>query len=148
MLETVVYVSSRNIELYYADTDMMGVIYHANYLKFFERGRTGLIEDLGYSYLEMENKGYFSPVYDVYAQYKKPLRYGDQAKVKTWVETNDGIKTVYGYQIINQDDEVCVEGTTTHIIVSKETFRPKSFKKMFPEWFNKYEEIKKQPSDK
>jgi len=146
--ETLFYQSEIDLKIDYADTDMMGVIYHANYLKFFERGRTGLIEDLGYSYLEMENKGYFAPVYDVYAQYKKPLRYGDQAKVKTWVETNDGIKTVYGYQIINQDEEVCVEGTTTHIIVSKETFRPKSFKKMFPEWFNKYEEIKKQPSDK
>ncbi len=142
------FISTRDIELYYADTDMMGVVYHANYLKFFERGRTGLIEDIGYNYLEMENKGYFAPVYDVYAVYKKPLRYGDQAKVKTWVETNDGIKTVYGYQIINQNEEICVEGTTTHIIVSKETFRPKPFKKIFPEWFNKYEEIKKQPTDK
>ncbi|CAI9385929.1 acyl-CoA thioesterase [Niallia circulans] len=142
------FISIRDIELYYADTDAMGVVYHANYLKFFERGRTGLIEDIGYDYLEMENKGYFAPVYDVYAMYKKPLRYGDQAKVKTWVETNDGIKTVYGYQIINQNEEICVEGTTTHIIVSKETFRPKPFKKIFPEWFHKYEEIKKQPTDK
>jgi len=70
--ETLFYQSKIDLKIDYADTDMMGVVYHANYLKFFERGRTGLIEDLGYSYLEMENEGYFAPVYDVYAVYKKP----------------------------------------------------------------------------
>jgi acyl-CoA thioester hydrolase len=136
-------ISTREIQLYYADTDMMGVIYHANYLKFFELGRTGLIEDLGYNYLSMEEAGYYAPVYDIQITYKKPLRYGDKAFVKTWVELNDGIKTIYGYSIINGNDEVCAEGTSTHIIVKKNNFRPTSFKKAFPEWFLKYEEIKK-----
>lgn len=137
------FVSTREIQLYYADTDMMGVIYHANYLKFFELGRTGLIEDLGYNYVSMEEAGFFAPVYDIQITYKKPLRYGDKAFVKTWVEHNDGIKTIYGYTITNGNDEVCAEGTSTHIIVKKNNFRPTSFKKAFPEWFIKYEEIKK-----
>lgn len=137
------FVSLREIHLYYADTDMMGVIYHANYLKYFELGRTALIEDLGYDYLEMENSGYFAPVYDVQVTYKKPLRYGDQGFVRTWVEKNDGIKTVYGYHVLNGKDEVCAQGSTTHIIVKKDNFRPTSFKKAFPEWYLKYEEIKK-----
>ncbi len=137
------FISTREIQLYYADTDMMGVIYHANYLKFFELGRTGLIEDLGYSYLSMEEAGYFAPVYDIQITYKKPLRYGDKAFVKTWVELNDGIKTIYGYTIVNADDEICAVGTSTHIIVKKENFRPAAFKKAFPEWYLKYEEIKK-----
>ncbi len=137
------FISTREIQLYYADTDMMGVIYHANYLKYFELGRTGLIEDLGFSYLGMEESGYFAPVYDLNITYKKPLRYGDQAFVKTWVELNDGIKTIYGYTVVNEDDEVCAIGTSTHIIVKKANFRPSSFKKKFPEWYLKYEEIKK-----
>lgn len=137
------FISNREIQLYYADTDMMQVIYHANYLKFFELGRIGLIEDVGYSYIEMEEAGYFAPVYDVQATYKKPLRFGDQAFVNTWVEKNDGVKTVYGYTVVNGNGELCVEGATTHIIVKKENFRPTSFKKAFPLWFQKYEEIKK-----
>ncbi|WP_396334491.1 acyl-CoA thioesterase [Alkalihalobacillus sp. MEB130] len=137
------FISTREIQILYADTDMMGVIYHANYLKYFELGRGGLVEDVGYSYVEMEKSGYFAPVYDVTATYKKPVRYGERAFVKTWVERNDGIKTIYGYSIVNEADEVCVEGTTTHIIVKKETFKPTAFKKAFPEWFEKYEEIKK-----
>jgi len=137
------YVHKLDLKIDYADTDMMGVVYHANYLKFFERGRTALIEDIGYSYVAMEDAGYFAPVYDVQATYKKPLRYGEKAYVKTWIDLNDGIKTVYGYQIVNEQGDLCVEGTTTHIIVSKDSFRPKSFKKTFPEWFQKYEELKK-----
>jgi acyl-CoA thioester hydrolase len=137
------FVSTREIQLYYADTDMMGVIYHANYLKFFELGRTGFIEDLGYSYLAMEESGYFAPVYDIQITYKKPLRYGDKAFVKTWVSLNDGIKTIYSYTILNGDDEVCAKGTSTHIIVKKDNFKPTSFKRAFPEWYLKYEEIKK-----
>ncbi|MBU8907434.1 acyl-CoA thioesterase [Desertibacillus haloalkaliphilus] len=137
------FVSTRDIQVLYADTDMMGVIYHANYLKYFELGRAALMEDLGYSYVGMEQSGYFAPVYDVQAVYKKPLRYGDKAVVKTWVESNDGVKTVYGYAIVNGDGELCVEGSTTHIIVRKDTFKPTAFKKVFPEWFQTYEEIKK-----
>ena len=49
------FISSREIQVLYADTDMMGVIYHANYLKYFEVGRVGLMEDAGYSYVEMED---------------------------------------------------------------------------------------------
>lgn len=136
------FISTREIQLYYADTDMMGVIYHANYLKYFELGRTALIEDIGYSYVSMEEAGYFAPVYDVQVTYKKPLRYGDKAVVKTWVQHNDGIKTIYAYSIVNGDGELCAEGTTTHIIVRKDNFKPAAFKKAFPEWYLKYEEIK------
>nr|WP_082393702.1 thioesterase family protein [Bacillus sp. JCM 19034] len=137
------YISKKEIQILYADTDMMGVIYHANYLKYFELGRSSLIEEIGYSYVEMENSGYFAPVYDVQATYKKPVRYGDRAFVHTWIDMNDGIKTIYGYEIVNGDGDVCVEGKTTHIVVKKDTFRPVAFKKAFPKWYQKYEEIKK-----
>ncbi|MCK0471904.1 thioesterase family protein [Halalkalibacter sp. APA_J-10(15)] len=137
------YISKKEIQILYADTDMMGVIYHANYLKYFELGRASLIAEVGYSYIEMEKSGYFAPVYDVQATYKKPIRYGDRAYVHTWIELNDGIKTIYGYSIVNGKGELCVEGQTTHIVVKKENFKPVAFKKAFPEWFSKYEELKK-----
>lgn len=141
--EETMFISTKEIQLLYADTDMMGVIYHANYLKWFELGRTQLIEDIGFSYLGMEESGYYAPVYNVTRTYKKSIRYGERAFVNTWVEVNDGLKTIYGYSIVNGNDEICAEGTTTHIVVKKDNFRPVQFKKAFPEWFQKYEEIKK-----
>ncbi len=137
------FISTKEIQLLYADTDMMGVIYHANYLKWFELGRTQLIEDIGFSYVSMEEAGYYAPVYDVNCTYKKAIRYGEKAFVHTWVEAVDRLKTVYGYSIVNGNDEVCAEGSTTHIVVRKDDFKPVQFKKAFPEWYQKYEEVKK-----
>ncbi|MGI6450183.1 MAG: acyl-CoA thioesterase [Desulfitobacteriia bacterium] len=137
------FISTQEIQLSYADTDMMGVIYHANYLKWFELGRTRLIEDLGYHYLDMEKAGYYAPVYNANITYKRAIRYGDKAFVQTWVEENQGLKTVYGYRIINGPGEICAEGSTAHVLIRKDSFKPVQFKKAFPEWFQKYEEIKK-----
>ncbi|MDQ0217889.1 acyl-CoA thioesterase [Peribacillus cavernae] len=137
------YIATKEIQISYADTDMMGVIYHGNYVKWLEFGRTQLIEDAGYDYLEMEKAGYYAPVYNLEITYKKSITLGDRVFVKTWIEENPGLRTVYGFEIVNGKDEVCAEGTTTHIIVTKDSFRPVAFKKVFPEWFQKYEEIKK-----
>ncbi len=137
------FISSKEIQLSYADTDMMGVIYHANYLKWFELGRTQFIEDLGYHYLDMEKAGYYAPVYKAEVTYKKVVRYGERVFVKTWVEENQGLKTIYGYQIVNDQGDICAEGSTTHILVRKDNFKPVQFKKVFPAWFARYEEIKK-----
>ncbi|WP_100399249.1 acyl-CoA thioesterase [Bacillus sp. FJAT-44742] len=137
------YISEVGIQLSYADTDMMGVIYHGNYVKWLELGRTQLIEDAGYSYLEMEKAGCYAPVHHLDITYKHAVRLGDQITVQTWVEENHRTKTIYGFSIVNQEEKVCALGSTTHIVVKKENFKPTSFKKAFPEWFQKYEEIKK-----
>ncbi|MCG1009627.1 acyl-CoA thioesterase [Salinicoccus sp. ID82-1] len=138
------YVAEKEIQIMYADTDMMGVIYHGNYVKWLELGRMQLIEDIGYDYVAMERAGYFAPVYNVDVTYKKALKYGDRAFVRTWIEENTGIKTVYAYEIVNGAGEVCTEAKTTLIVVKKvdDEFKPVVFKKTFPEWFQKYEEIK------
>ncbi|SDB91701.1 acyl-CoA thioesterase [Shouchella lonarensis] len=130
------------IQPQYADTDMMGVVYHANYLKYFELGRTAFIEAAGYSYVQMEEKGFYAPVYDARVTYKSPLRYGDKATLSTWLSNNDGIKTTYAYELTNENGARCVTGCTTHIIVKKDSFKPVAFKKAFPDWFHLYEEWK------
>lgn len=137
------YTSTIEIQLSYADTDMMGVMYHGNYVKWIEIGRTKLIEDVGYNYRDMEEAGYYAPVYNLDITYKKAIKYGDQVFVHTWVEENKNLRTVYGFSIVNHDSEIFAEGTTTHIVVRKEDFKPIQFKKAFPDWFQKYEEIKR-----
>ncbi len=116
----------------------MGVVYHANYLVWFEIGRTKFIENLGLTYADMEKHGIVSPVVDAQISFKKPIRYGEETAVETWVETYDGIRTVYAYNILNQNNEIAVSGTTKHVIVSKDTFRPLSLRKAFPDWHQAY----------
>lgn len=116
----------------------MGVVYHANYLVWFEIGRTKYIEELGFSYAEMEKHNVVSPVLDAQLTYKKPVRYGDEAYVETWLESYDGIRTVYGYHILDAEGEIAVSGSTKHTVVKKDSFRPISLRKSFPEWHHAY----------
>ncbi len=126
------------IEVRYQETDQMGVVYHANYLVWFEIGRTKFIESLGLNYAEMEKENVVSPVLDANISFKKPIRYGEKAYVETWLEQYDGLRTVYGYYIKNETDDIAVIGTTKHVIVKRDTFRPLSLRKSFPEWHEKY----------
>src|SRR5690625_8047271 len=113
------YVAEKEIQVMYADTDMMGVIYHGSYIKWLEVGRMQLIADVGYDYVAMERSGYYAPVYNVNITYKKSLKYGDRAFVRTWVAKNTGMRTDYVFEIVNGDGEVCTFGTTTQIVVEK-----------------------------
>lgn len=132
----------RDIQVRYSETDQMGVVYHANYIIWFELGRTELIESLQLSYVAMEEKGIISPVIDVRATYKKPVRYGDKAKVKTWLKKYDGLRVTYSYEVLNGENEVCVTGESVHICVLKERFRPISIRKHLPDWHEVYEKAK------
>ncbi|MFD6442382.1 acyl-CoA thioesterase [Peribacillus sp. NPDC060186] len=137
-------IAENEIEVRYAETDQMGVVYHANYLIWMELGRTKLINDLGFYYADMEAVGILSPVMDIQASYKIPVRYGDKVKIKTWIEKYDGLRVIYRYEIINGENEVLATGQSSHVCVKKDTFRPISIKRMFPDWHEAYEQNKKQ----
>jgi acyl-CoA thioester hydrolase len=135
-------VSTNEVEVRYAETDQMGVVYHANYLVWMELGRTAFIEKLGFRYADLEKDGILSPVIDIQASYKKPLRYGEKAIVKTWLEEYDGFRVTYGYEILTENGDLAVAGLSKHVCVKKENFRPVSFKKLYPEWHQAYENAK------
>ena len=126
------------IEVRYQETDQMGVVYHANYLVWFEIGRTKFIEHLGLSYVEMEKSNVVSPVVDAQISFKRPVKYGETVYVETWIEQYDGLRTVYGYKIVDDNGEVRVSGKTKHVIVKKDSFRPLSLRRTFPEWHDLY----------
>lgn len=113
------FVAEHEVEIRYAETDQMGVVYHSNYLVWLELGRTKLIQDLGFSYVEMEKEGIISPVLDLQISYRKAMRYGEKAIVKTWVDTVSPLRVVYGYEIYNGDGELCITASTTNICAKK-----------------------------
>lgn len=135
------------IPVRYAETDKMAVVYHANYLLYFEDARTRFLEELGYPYARIEQAGYMSPVVSFEVRYGEPLRYGDVAIVRTWVSESRGTKTTYSYEVFKQGDDVevakpCVTGTSTHCLVDSNTFKPVSIKRTLPELFDLYEQVR------
>ena len=71
------------VRVYYEDTDMGGVVYYANYLKFIERARSEIVEDLGVDQNAMKDAGLVFVVTRVVADYLKPARMGDRLEVRT-----------------------------------------------------------------
>lgn len=136
-------IATKEIEVRYAETDQMGVVYHSNYLVWMEVGRTTLIKQLGFNYAELEQEGIISPVLDIHVSYKRPLRYGETATVNTWIEDYDGLKVTYGYEIFTEDGEIAVTGQSIHVCVKKDSFRPISIKRKYPDWHEAYEKAKK-----
>ena len=134
------------IPVRYAETDKMAVVYHANYLLYFEDARTRFLEELGYPYARIEQAVYMSPVVSFEVHYGEPLRYGDVAIVRTCVSESRGTKTTYSYEVFKQGDDMevakpCVTGTSTHCLVDANTFKPVSIKRTLPELFDLYERV-------
>ncbi|KAA1040290.1 acyl-CoA thioesterase [Macrococcus equipercicus] len=126
------------IPVRYAETDKMGVVYHANYLIWFEVARTDFIEKAGFSYAEMEEAGVISPVIDAQLTYKNSVTYPEKVTVLTWIESYSKLKTVYAYKVVKEDGSVAATGTTTHILMKRGTNRPIRLDRHFPEWHERY----------
>ena len=76
------------------------------------------------------------------------MKYGETAKIKTWIDEYDGLRVTYGYEILTERDVVAAEGFTKHVCVKRDTFRPISLRKMYPDWHIAYENAKKINVDK
>src|SRR5699024_699292 len=119
----------------------MGVVYHANYLVWFEIGRTKFIEQLGFKYAELEQQQVVSPVIDLGINYKRPARYGEKVYIETTLDHYDGLRTIYAYKIFNYDNDLLVKGKTTHVVVKKDNFRPVRLKQVNPSWDLAYRKV-------
>lgn len=137
------FISEKEIEVRYAETDQMGVVYHANYAVWLEIGRTALIQDLGFEYAQLEKDGFLAPVTELTVQYKTPARYGETVTVRTWVESHGKLRTVYGYEVVHADGTTAVTAQTEHVIVKKETFRPVALSKVHAEWDETYKQVQR-----
>ena len=109
----------------YADTDMMGVVYYANYLALFERARNELMRACGYTYRECEADGFALPVTHAELDYRRPARYDDLLEVTAFVQMQKGVRLEIACEVRRKGEEpILVSGFTRHAFVSLKDFRP------------------------
>jgi acyl-CoA thioester hydrolase len=113
------------VRVRYAETDQMGVVYHANYLVWFEVGRVEFIRQLGMDYKSMEQEeNALIAVVEATARYKAPARYDDELIVRTTLAALRGPIVRFRYAVLRAVDEVLLcEGETTHIVVGRDMKR-------------------------
>lgn len=123
-----------NSRVIYGDTDKMGFAYNANYLRWFEIGRTELFRSLGLTYREIESRGIYLPVSEVYCRFITPVQYDDLLVIETSIDpaVKGGMK--FDYQLFNDDGQKAIAtGYTKHPCVDREgrVVRPPLFLREF-----------------
>jgi acyl-CoA thioester hydrolase len=99
----------------YADTDRSGVVYHANFLRFFELGRTSLMRDIGYPYKQVEDAGTVYPVVELGITYHRPLHYDSPMWIHTRPATLERVRVTFEYVITHAETaELATRGFTRH----------------------------------
>ena len=104
----------------YAETDQMGVVYHSNYIVWFEVGRVEMLRQLGFTYRDMEQyDDIHIAVADVHCRYKAPAKYDDLLTIRTRLVNVRGSILHFGYEIVRSDDgKTLAEGESVHIVVN------------------------------
>ena len=103
----------------YADTDRSQVVYHANYLRYFEYGRASLMRDVGYPYREIEESGYVYPIIEVGVSYYSPLYYDDAMEIYTRPSEIERVRLRFDYVITHEGSgQIACKGFTRHCAVN------------------------------
>jgi acyl-CoA thioester hydrolase len=118
------------IRVRYAETDRMGLLHHANYLVYFEQGRTELLRQMNRTYRDMEDSGYFLVLARVEVRYRAPARYDDLLTLRTTVTRRTAVRIEHKYEVF-RDGELLAEGSSTLACVDRNgVLQP------MPEWLS------------
>ncbi len=124
-----------HVRVRYADTDKMGVVYYANYLVWFEVGRTEWLRQNGLSYREVEDSGIVLPVIEAHCEYRQPARYDDEIEIRTRGTLLSPVRVRFDYEVVRrQPGVVAAVGRTVHASVDsngRPTRLPPRVKELF-----------------
>jgi acyl-CoA thioester hydrolase len=107
------------IRVRYAETDRMGLLHHANYLVYFEQGRTELLRSMGFSYRDLEDQGFFLVIHKLEVRYRSPARYDDLLTLRTMVARTTTVRIDHRYELFREEAPLA-EGSSTLACVDRE----------------------------
>jgi acyl-CoA thioester hydrolase len=110
--------SSIRVPVRFSETDAMGVVWHGNYLKFFEDAREQFGRDFGVQYLDIYAQGYYVPIVKSEISHKASIFFGEEALVNVILEKHDSAKIVFRYEVINETTkQVAATGMTMQVFM-------------------------------
>ena len=123
---------------HYHETDQMGIIYHANYIHWFEEARVDFMNRIGMGYKALEQAGIVSPVLMVHVEYKSMVRFDDTVIVYCDLAYFDGVRMEVKYRVADKETgETRCTGYTKHCFVGN-TERPVSLKRANPDYYEMF----------
>jgi acyl-CoA thioester hydrolase len=107
------------IRVRYAETDRMGLLHHANYVLYFEVARIEFLRQMGYSYKDVEDQGYFLVLTRIEVKYRRPVHFDDLLTVRVIVERTTMVRIDHRYEVL-RDGMLVAEGSSTLACVDKD----------------------------
>ncbi len=108
------------IRVRFVETDPMGIVWHGNYIQYFEDGREAFGRQHGISYLDQKDYGFTSPIVKSSSEHKLPLRYGEVATIKTTFIDSRAAKMMFKYEIFNEKNQLVCTGKTTQVFLGND----------------------------
>lgn len=119
----------------YYETDAMGVVHHSNYIRWFEEARLDYLEQSGFPYGDIEERGLLIPVLAASCEYRLAVRFGEKVQIETDILKFNGLKFTVAYEIYDEKHQVLhARGNTEHCFL-KQDFKPVSIKKQAPDLY-------------
>ncbi|AEF16687.1 4-hydroxybenzoyl-CoA thioesterase [Thermoanaerobacterium xylanolyticum LX-11] len=126
------YTYDAKVRVRYGETDKMSIVYHANYLNWFEIGRTEFFRSLGMTYRELEQNNVMLPVIEANCKYFWPAEYDDVIIIKTKIGFLKGTRIRFEYDIVKEDEnKLLAQGMTEHPFTTLDR-KPVNIKKVLP----------------
>jgi len=124
------------VRVRYAETDQMGVVYHARYLEWFEAARTEMLRSQGLPYIRLEQSGIRLPVIEVSCVYAKAVTYDERIEIRTWIAEADRVRIRLNYEVWGENDPVLrARGSTVHCFLNAKG-KPARLPKSLMPYFN------------
>lgn len=125
------------IRVRFTETDPLGIVWHGNYIQYFEDGREAFGREHGISYLEQKAHGFTSPIVKSSCEHKLPLRYGDVATIKTFFINSPAAKMIFRYQIFDPQERLVCTGETVQVFLNDKGELSLTNPEFFTEWKKK-----------
>lgn len=125
------------VRVRFAETDPLGIVWHGNYIQYFEDGREAFGRHHGISYLDQKANNFSTPIVESKCEHKLPLTYGDVATIKTTYVDSAAAKMIFNYEILNPLGQVVCTGRTVQVFVELGGELSLVLPKFFMDWKKK-----------
>ncbi|AVR46420.1 4-hydroxybenzoyl-CoA thioesterase [Christiangramia fulva] len=127
-------ITRTKLSVRFHECDPLQIVWHGNYLKYFEEGREDFGKKYGISYLDVKEKGFSTPVVKSVCEHKLPLKYGDEFEVVSKFINSKAAKIIFEYEIFCRDQLIC-KGETVQVFTDE-----KGLVLMNPTFFSSWKE--------
>ena len=130
-------VHNSNFAVRFNETDPLGIVWHGNYITYFEDGREAFGRHFGISYLDIQKSGFVTPIIKSVCEHKFPLKYGDICRIETIFEDTLAAKMIFKFKIFNQDEKLVCIGETIQVFLDNKGDLMLTLPPFFEEWKKK-----------